>query len=626
MRRNTHLIIVLVLGCILSLAFSLQAEDKDDREYELNGYFKFGYRFVDTSGAETRYKQDINLEKGVRLFDFSLHYVPTGQFKTYLDRLDIVASNFGGDPYETLHIRAQKYGSYNFQYNRRKSTYFYADQIEESPGLLYDLHTFNFDRVADSGTLKIYVGNNIDLHLDFNRYTKKGESTTSFDIDRTEFEFEKPIQEDLKEVAFGINAHITNYSFIFEERIMDYTNSNSLFLPGYADGGDSARYPSALALFTLTQPYDIKGNTHTFKLNARPFRNLLIAGAVQINNQDMNLSYAEDAMGINYLNRPYEYMMSGEGTFKRDIGLYDLDLTYLLFDKLAIIGAVRYHDFNQEGSMTIDGDTEPMTLGYNTLGIDGGLQYQFTSGLALSAGYRYEKRKYEGTETVDYEEETKRDGFFGNVNFSPSKDLKLTLDYQFGTYNNPYTLISPSNFNRFRGTARFNLNNWNFSGSYLYTKTKNDIIPEEPWESSRNQLTLRAGFNTENINLFAGYSLIDVKHDVSRAINYPPGWSGPPGSFMWDIMYEGKSNLWDAYFKIALKGGFKIGAYGNLYDNTGFWEISRKMFKAFVEYTFTNGLLASAGYRYVDFEEAFSGLNDYTANIIELSFGYSWDK
>ena len=67
MRRKTHLISILVLGCVLSLAFSLQAEDKD-KDYELNGYFKFGYRFVDTSGAETRYMQDINLEKGVRLF------------------------------------------------------------------------------------------------------------------------------------------------------------------------------------------------------------------------------------------------------------------------------------------------------------------------------------------------------------------------------------------------------------------------------------------------------------------------------------------------------------------------------------------------------------------------------
>ena len=196
MRRKTHLITLLVLGCVLSLAFSLQAEDKD---YELNGYFKFGYRFVDTSGAETRYMQDINLQKGVRLFDFSLHYVPAEQLKGFFDRLDVVASNFGGDPFETLHINIQKYGKYSFRYNRRKSTYFYADRIESSPGLLYDHHTFNFDRVADTGTLKVWIGNNVDLFLNFNRYTKKGESTTTFDINRIEFEFDKPIQEDLKE-------------------------------------------------------------------------------------------------------------------------------------------------------------------------------------------------------------------------------------------------------------------------------------------------------------------------------------------------------------------------------------------------------------------------------------------
>lgn len=625
MRRKTHLIAVLVLGCVLSLAFSLQAEDKD-KDYELNGYFKFGYRFVDTSGAETRYMQDINLEKGARLFDFSLHYVPTEELKGLFDRLDVVVNNFGGDPYETLQINVQKYGKYTFRYNRRKSTYFYADQIESNPGLLYDHHTFNFDRVADTGTLKVWIGNNVDLFLNFNRYTKKGESTTTLDINRIEFEFDKPIQEDLKEVSFGINVHIKNYSFIFEEKIMDYMNSNSLFLPGYEDGGAGARYPSSLALFTLNQPYDIKGNTHTFKLHARPFGNLLLEGAAQITDQDMNLSYSEDVMGVSYLSRPFEYMMGGNGSFQRDIGLYDLDVTYLLLDKLAIIGAIRYHNFDQSGSMTIDGETEPMAIGYNTLGIDGGLQYQFSHKFTLSAGYRYEKREYEGTETVDYEEETKRDGFFGNLKWAPSKAFNLTFDHQLGSYNNPYTLISPSKFNRTRATARYNMSDWNFSGSFLYAKTKNDIIPEEPWESSRSQVTLRAGYNTEKLMCFAGYSLINIKHDVNRNVHYPPGWSGPPGSFMWDIMYEGKSNLWDAYIKYAVAGEWKIGAYGNIYNNSGFWEISRTMLKAFVEYTFQNGLLASVGYRYVDFEEAFSGLNDYSANIIELSFGYRWDK
>jgi len=54
------------------MAFSLHAQD---REETFNGNFRIGYRMVDTSGANFKYKEDINLDTGLRLFNFSLHYL-----------------------------------------------------------------------------------------------------------------------------------------------------------------------------------------------------------------------------------------------------------------------------------------------------------------------------------------------------------------------------------------------------------------------------------------------------------------------------------------------------------------------------------------------------------------------
>jgi len=73
-----------------------------------------------------------------------------------------------------------------------------------------------------------------------------------------------------------------------------------------------------------------------------------------------------------------------------------------------------------------------------------------------------------------------------------------------------------------------------------------------------------------------------------------------------------------------LNENWNIGAYANFYSNTGFWEISRTMFKAYLEYLFNTGYVAQIGYRYIKFEEEAASLNDYTANIAELSFGYRW--
>jgi len=622
MRRKKILLAVILSIFVFSVAFSLQAEDKDKTFY---GNFMFGYRTVDTSGpgADFKYKEDINLDDGVRLFNFSLHFVPKEKLKKFFDRIDINVYNFGGDPFETFGLSIQKYGTYKFQYDRKKAVYFYHD-LHEAGGDIYDLHTFNFDRIMDSGFLNICLGSHVDLYLNFDRYTKKGESVTTFDINRIEFEFDKPISEESNEVAVGVDVKLKRYSFVFEEKIQDYENSNSLFQPGYADGGASARYPSSLNYFYLNQPYDLKTYTTTFKFNARPFNNLLIAGSAQISNQNMDITYSEDEYGIDYLGNTFMYTFRGEGNFKRQIQLYDFDISYLLLNKLAIIGAFRYHDFEQDGSLTVDGVKESAILNFDTFDFEGGLQYQFSPKFALTLGYRFESRDLEGTETVTHEDETLRSGFFGNLKWDFRRALKLTLDFQRSYYDGPYTLISPTIFDRFRVTAKLRVKQFNFSGSYLLKKSESEI-GADLWKSTKNQLNLRLGYNTENVRIFTGYSLIDVEHKGDRTVAYPPSWSGPGGTFLWSILYEGESHLFDGSFSLKLGKNWKIGSYANSYSNKGFWEISRTTLKEYLEYTFESGLITQLAYRYVDFKEKSSGFNDYKANILELSFGYRWE-
>lgn len=618
--RQTKIFLTVLVLCAFALVSSVQA-GQDKTVY---GDFLFGYRMVDTSGTLEKYKEDFNLDDGLRLFNFSLRISPNGDLQKLFDRLDLNVYNFGGDPFETLGLSIQKFSKYQFRYDRRKSTYFYSDQ-QLVGALPYDHHTFDFDRIQDSGFLKFLLSRNADVYLDFTRYTKKGESVTTFDIDRIEFEFDKPIDEEAKDIALGINLHVNRFAFLFEERIQDYENANSLFLPGYADGGQSARYPSALNFFNLNQPYDLETSTHTFKFNAHPFDNLLVSGSARISSQDMSLDYFEEADGINFLNRSYAYSFSGKEEFDRKIKLYDMDATYLLFDKLALIGAIRKHDFKQDGKLTVNNEgSEEASVDFDTLGIEAGLQYQFSPKLALTLGYRNENRTLKkGFETVTYETETTRNGFFGNFKWDPSNAFGLTCDYQRGDYEDPLTLIGPTDFNRLRFTAKWRLNQFNVTGSYLWRDSDSKVF-EDRWDSSRNQLSLRIGYHAANIKLSAGYSLIDVEHKADRTVAYPPAWTGGPGTFPWEIAYEGKSNLWNASAYADLGDQWRIGGHVNYYKNNGWWEISRIMLKAYVEYAFWNGLMAHLGYRYVDFEEPDSGDNNYSANILELSFGYRW--
>ena len=613
-------ILVLTLAVFLfSLSPALQAEEGNK---DFTGQFSFGYRSVGTSGAPEKYKEDINLESGIRLFNLSFNYTPSGALKNLVDRVTLDMSNFGGDPFESLMLTANKFGRYSLKYSRKKSEYFYNDMYDTGGGHLYDLHTFDFERVMDTGSFTYDVSKFAQVFLSFDRYTKMGNSATTFDINRIEFEFDKPIQEKYTSGAFGLDLHTARYSFFYEYRITDYETENSLFLPGgYTDGGDAASYPSALSLFFINQPYDLNTDTHLVKATARPFGGLIVNGVARLSNQDMNLTYAETQQGIDYYGNCFTFGASGKGDFNRKINLYDVDLTWLLSNKFAVIGAYRQHDFDQSGTFTAL-TAESDSFGYNTTGIEGGLQYQFSRAFGLTLGGRTETRNLDNLETVLYEEKTTRNGLFGNLKWRFSKALDFALDYQRGYYDNPYTLISPSVQSRARATARFRLDGWNVNASFLRSRIFNDL--EADWETVRYQINLRAGYHGAKVKVFGGYSYFTVSHQGDRSVAYPPAWSGGPGTFDWIIDYEGKAGLVDLSLFLKLDKSMNIGAYANLYSNKGFWEISRTLIKAYEERVFTNGFVGQIGYRYVDFSEKLAKDNDYKAGIFEIAFGYRW--
>lgn len=261
-------------------------------------------------------------------------------------------------------------------------------------------------------------------------------------------------------------------------------------------------------------------------------------------------------------------------------------------------------------------------MGYDTLALDGGFQAFITPSLSMTLGYRYEARQLEGWETATFEFETRRQGYFGTIKWD-WRGLDVTFDYERGVSQEPFTLMSATDFDRIRVAGRYRWRNFNLSGNYLWQDSQAEVF-DQGFSSSRHQLGIRGGYQGSKIQALAGYSRISVEHRASRNVFYPPFWTGPAGTFPWEILYEGKSTLLDASLVVRLKENWKIGLYGNAYTNKGSWEIRRTMLKASLEVTLQPGYVAEAAYRYIDFKEKISGFNDYRASLLEFSFGYRW--
>lgn len=613
---------IIILGLIFSLGISfpyLQAQATSSWK----GFFLFGYRLVDTSGAEPKYKEDINLERGARLFNFSLSYQPQGNGAKIIDRLELNLQNFGGDPFETFNLQITKIGRFSFEYSRKKATYFYQD-LHQAANSLYDPYTFNFDRRSDSGWLRLTLSRQLNLAVGYERFSRQGKSTPPLDINRVEFEMEQPLDEDSKLGTITVNFHTRPFSLVLEEKIHDFKTTNSLFLPGYADGGPFSPYPSSLNYFYLNQPYSFRSYSHGVRFNLRPFSSLLFSGSAQLINLDLDLDYQEKASGVDYLGWLFAYDLKGKGQYNRDLKLYNLNASYLLFNRLALIANFRYQKLDQDGEMTIEGEKESISFAYDTWGLETGLQILFSSRMGLTLGYRHEQRKLEELETATYEDKTTQRGLFGHFRFEPSRIFQLTLDYQRADLEEPFTLITPTATNRFKINSKLRLKKFELSGSYLLYRSESKVF-EDKWKSDRDQASLRIGYQWGKITFSAGSTIINLKHRADRSIEYRPFWTGPAGTFPWLIRYEGKSTLNDLTLSFVPKPEVRIEGTIGHYKNRGFWPIDRLMAKIMAEYNLPQGLVVRAAYKYWDFKEKSSGFNDYKASIFELSLGARWD-
>ena len=619
-RKMTRTALTAALGMLLAAA----AVSPLGAQGRVTGDFLLGFRTVDTSGpgANSKYREDLNLKGGARLYNLNLSVVPDESTKKLFDRFDLTMVNLGGEPFETISASLQKYGKYLLKYDRRKSAYYYNDLTLGDGGTLYDLHTFDFDRVTDSGSARVWITRNADAYFSFDRFTRKGASTTTQDIGNEVFQFNKPVQEESKQVALGLNVHYQRFSFFLEEKYVDFKNDNSYFLPGESFGLDAV-YPTTLHNYSLNEPYDLKTSIQTLRFTAGPFNRLYLSGSAQFSNLDEDLSHTESGSGINELDRSFLISNSGSGKFERNQQRYEFDATYRLLQKLSLVGAVRYQKFDQTGSLTIDSGTESVDFGYQTTGVDAGFQYEFNPRLILTLGYRFEDRELKNLETVEFEPGTTKGGGFGNLRWDVSRKLKLTVDYEHSAYDNPFTLISPTSFDRLRATAKYQMGVFSLTAAYLYNNSESDIA-EDMFKTSRNQFSVRGGFHKDNLKGFVGYTYLQAKRQGTRTVSYLPWWTGPGGTFLWDLFYEGKASILDASLIWDVNESWKVGGWVNSYSNTGSYEVDRTMIKAYVEYAFLGGYCAQVGYRYARFKEPVQGFNNYQANIFEFSFGYRW--
>ena len=617
----------LLLAALLLLApLSLAAEEMTG---SFSGSFKVGFRNVDVGGSENKYKEDYNIGEGPRLFDLRLELVPELGARNLADEITVDIANFGGDAFETMGLAVRKFGSYDLRYDRRKSSYFYNDiillpaqaNVRESTG--GDFHTFNFDRVRDTASLKIDLSKAAKLTFGFDRFVKTGDSTTTLDIQRDEFELDKPIEEDMTEYQLGFEYAWDKVTLILDERRREYENIVEIFLPGFSAGENPPPNPASLDFIFFDRPYDFVSYDHTLRLIARPTKRFLVQAAATLQDLDMDIEASERSQGRTFAGQPFTTNLRGEGGIERDLQLLDFDMTYRINDRFALTGSVFSRSLEQEGEFVFGNAPSASIWEIDTNGGEIGAQFLISTAWSISGGVRVENRDVEegaiegsGEPEAEEEPSTEATGYFATLAFRPNKHFNFSLEAENLSYDDPFTLISPTDNQRIRLRGQYKTDGgWGFSAAYTMRSIEND---DSNWESDQDQADLRVSYKKGGLTASLGYAFVDINRDVDQRVVFLPA-----NVRLIPLHYEANSDFIDGHLYWKINDRFAFGSDCRLYDNSGTFALTRDDLRGYVDVGLGDYTL-TLGYRTVDYNEDRFNFDDYDADILELAIGYRW--
>lgn len=459
--------------------------------FAVEGQFDFGFRWADSHGNESKYFEDLNYRTGPRLFNLNLNVTPTDEGA--FDVLSIDANGLG-DPFQTFGVTLKQYGKFNFRFRRNESQYFYRDtlltpdpaNIDKSTG--GDFHTFDFNRTNDLIDFDFNFGRRAKVFVKLNRQTRLGEATTTLDIERDEFEFDRPLDETKNDYTVGFQVYLDRASVYFDQTYRDYQSDGRLFLPGASPGENAASDdPTELFFYEQLLPFDFTMPQSTVKLNVRPNDRLAVNVGFVLSDLEADFSEQETARGIGFTGAPLNTVEVGSGSMTRTTKLSDVDLVYDVTDRVAAIGGVRYATLDQQGELRLPGGTQPTRTEISTSTVELGAQVYPTAAVTLTGGYRYEGRDTRFVEAEVIEDigdpghagglhvETTQNSLFVNGVFAPSPQVNLLGEYERGNYDNPFTLVAPTSMDRVKARVRLRPTaDLAITGSFLTRRLENN--------------------------------------------------------------------------------------------------------------------------------------------------------
>ncbi len=450
-------------------------------EQWLTGSIDFGYRWLtDIRGSLPSYRSIINLGEGPKLF--GLDFTVQDPKKRLFDRMDVRASGWGGDPYNTAHLDAVKTGVYDFRADYRNIAYFnglpsFANPF--APGgfneQAFDIHR----RMADVD-LEFFPGRHVIPYLAYSRSAGYGHGVETWAVDASnEYAVPALLRDSMDNYRGGIRFEYNRFHVTLEQGGTTFKDDSSAY-NNQATAGDRTTplLGQNLVLNSFSQAYAIRGNSIYSRglVTATPASWVTLTGQLLYSQPKTDVHYNDTALGNLAMRNVFYRGISelGTGTAKQPHVTANGGAELRPWRKLRIIESLmtdRYHDASfgtfvtalsasvPGGAVLSTGTPGLQVVNYNQQQVD--VMFDVTTRLTLRGGYRHiwgnaSVRAGQLSQSGSIASgELRRDVGLAGATFRPWQKLRLNVDYEGGLSDAVYFRTSLNDYQKARLRAQY---------------------------------------------------------------------------------------------------------------------------------------------------------------------------
>jgi hypothetical protein len=272
-------------------------------ERKLTAEVEGGYRFVqDVGGNQSVYRSIVNLGDGPKLFQGRASYRNPGA--RWIDRLEVQAHSWGGEPYNTGRLEAGRSGAYALRIDYRNIAYFNALPSFANPllaeGLLLSERALDLRRRQLDTQLDLRPGTRVTPFLAFSHNAGFGQGVATFVTDGNEFPIATRLRDSTESYRGGVHLNFSRFNVTLEQGGTTFKDDQEVFTNTRNTG--NRRTPllgRTILLDELLQAYGARGDGifNRGLIQARPWSRLSFQGQFLYSQPSVDVRQTVDERG-----------------------------------------------------------------------------------------------------------------------------------------------------------------------------------------------------------------------------------------------------------------------------------------------------------------------------------------